>query len=57
MNHSTIGVYLSEEELLIIAGWINHLRDVSLDREWTEQEEVLSKKFHDSGVFLYDINH
>lgn len=56
MNDSTIGVYLSEQELLIVSQWINYIRDVSLDREWTEQENNLAEKFNDSSVFLKDIN-
>ena len=53
---STIAVLLSENELLIIQSWINHMRDVNLHGHWSEAENKLAEKFNEQQKFLKYVN-
>jgi hypothetical protein len=53
---STIAVLLSENELIIIQSWINHMRDVNRHGEWSEAENNLAEKIKDQQRFLKHIN-
>lgn len=53
MNNPSIKVPLTEKELLIIASWINKLRDIHYDAPWSDDEVKLSSKFEQYSEALY----
>ena len=56
MSYHAINVPLTENELLIIASWINKLRDVHYDSPWSDEEIKLSSKFEKFSEMLFEHN-